>query len=162
MPSPTLTLLATAVLHVPKAPERVLEVECGDGERTMFLAREFPTARVRGVDGSEEAIRKLVAETGLDPEGRLAFKRGKRRSLPFPDEQFDLVVQVGGPVFLREISRVLRPTGHLLYAQSASRWFSPRTDPRRLRRSFERHGFETVEIDETPDGSFYLGCLTGS
>jgi ubiquinone/menaquinone biosynthesis C-methylase UbiE len=156
VPSPTLTLLAIAVLRVPEPPERALEIECGDGERTMFLAREFPTARVRGAAGSEETVQRLVSRFGLDPEGRVAFKHGGRRSLPFPDAQFDLVTQTGGPLFLREASRVLRRGGHLLYLQGDEGRFSLRTSPRRLRRAFERHGFGTVEIDRTPDGTFYL------
>jgi tRNA G46 methylase TrmB len=48
-----LTPLATAVLQVSRQPERVLEVGCGTGVGTLFLAREFPQARVRGVDVSE-------------------------------------------------------------------------------------------------------------
>jgi ubiquinone/menaquinone biosynthesis C-methylase UbiE len=40
MPSPSLTALAAAVLHVPGAPERVLEVGCGAGDGALFLARE--------------------------------------------------------------------------------------------------------------------------
>ena len=55
MPTPPpLTPLAAAVLRVVPAPERVLEVECGEGEGVLFLAREFPVARVRGVDSSSE------------------------------------------------------------------------------------------------------------
>ena len=60
-------------------------------QKVLFLAREFPAARVRGVDSSEESIREAVARVGLDPEGRVAFKRGSRRSLPYPDDLFDLV-----------------------------------------------------------------------
>lgn len=114
MPSPSLTALAAAVLRVPGRPERVLEIGCGDAERTLFLAREYPTARIRGVDGSAEAVRAAVARVGLDPEGRVAFKRGRPRALPFPDGLFDLVAQVEGGLHPGEIARVLRPGGHLV------------------------------------------------
>src|SRR6187549_2597573 len=50
-----LTALAAAVLALPEPPERVLEIGCGEGDATLFLAREFPAARVRGVDPSEAA-----------------------------------------------------------------------------------------------------------
>ena len=35
---------------------------------------------------------------GLDPEGRVAFKLGGPRKIPYPDDQFDLVVIDGPPV----------------------------------------------------------------
>ena len=79
MPSPLLTPLAAAVLHV-GVPERILQVECGDGEGAMFLAREFPSARVRGADSSAAAIRAAGSRVGLDPEGRLAFTQGGPRA----------------------------------------------------------------------------------
>ena len=86
--------LAAAVLHVGvEEPERVLAVECGEGDGALFLAREFPRARVRGVDASADAVARATARVGLDPEGRIAFKQGGPRRLPFPDDHFDLVVQ---------------------------------------------------------------------
>src|SRR5262245_55135777 len=90
--SPPLTPRAAAVLHV-REPERALVVGCGDGEAVLLLAREFPAARVRGVDPSPQLIGAASARVGLDPEGRVAFKVGKRRSLPYPDEHFDLVAE---------------------------------------------------------------------
>ncbi|HMI80174.1 MAG TPA: class I SAM-dependent methyltransferase, partial [Solirubrobacterales bacterium] len=84
-PSPLLTPLAAAVLHVGD-PERILQVECGDGEGALFLAREFPSARVRGVDRSAAAVRRAAGRVGLDPEGRIAFKQGAPRDLPFPGD----------------------------------------------------------------------------
>ena len=114
MPSPSLTALAAAVLHLPRAPERVLEIGCGDGDGVLFLAREFPSARVRGVDASAETIRETVSRVGLDPEGRVAFKVGGNRSLPYPDGFFDLVAQAGGRLWPGEIARVLRADGRLV------------------------------------------------
>lgn len=140
MPSPSLTALAAAVLHVPRSPERALEVGCGEGDGVLFLAREFPMARVRGVDPSEEAIRAAVARVGLDPEGRVAFKRGRPGALPYPDGFFDLVAQVGGSLRPGELARVLRPGGHLIVI-GAWRW----RDWRLHGRGFEPTGDGEVE-----------------
>jgi ubiquinone/menaquinone biosynthesis C-methylase UbiE len=112
-----LTRLATAVLNVP-APERALVCGCGEGEPVLFLAREFPSARVRGIDPSAERVRAASARVGLDPEGRVAFKQSTRRRLPFPDQFFDLVVVFEGRPAPREIARVMRPEGHLILSSS--------------------------------------------
>ncbi|HYG95772.1 MAG TPA: class I SAM-dependent methyltransferase, partial [Solirubrobacterales bacterium] len=102
--APALTPLAAAVLHVGD-PERILQVECGEGEGVLFLAREFPSARVRGVDRSAEAIRAAGARIGLDPEGRIAFKQGGPRALPFPADHFDLLTALAARPTASEAAR---------------------------------------------------------
>jgi len=114
VPSPSLTALAAAVLQAPAWPERVLEVGCGEGDGALFLAREYPSARVRGVDRSAAAIEAAVRRVGLDPEGRVAFKQHPGRALPYPDAFFDLVAQVGGRLGAAELARVTRPDGCLV------------------------------------------------
>lgn len=156
MHAPSLTPLATAVLHVPP-PERVLVVGCGEGEAVLLLAREFASARVRGVDASPESVRRATARTGLDPEGRVAFKVGGPRALPYPDEMFDLVAQTRGALWAKETVRVLRPGGCLVYVESA-RWpLRPR--PRSLRRGLARLGFEQRWLGMVDGRSVYVGCL---
>jgi ubiquinone/menaquinone biosynthesis C-methylase UbiE len=154
-----LTPLAAAALHVGRAPERILDVGCGTGEGTLFFAREFPQARVRGVDIAEEMIRAAVAKVGLDPEGRIAFKVGDASSLPYPDDSFDLVAQLNMPPFFDELVRVLRPGGHAIVAAS----WGPRTPfytpPRQLRWKFLQRGVEPVAIGAAGEGSFYVGRL---
>lgn len=154
--------LAAAVLHVDRAPERVLDVGCGTGEGTLFLAREFPQARVRGVDLAEEMIRAAVAKVGLDPEGRIAFKLGDASNLPFPDESFDLVAQLNMPPFFAEIARVLRPGGHAIVASSWGAQTPFYTRPGLLRWKFLQHGLEPVEIGTAGAGTFYVGRLAAS
>jgi len=151
--------LAAAVLHVDRAPERVLDVGCGTGEGTLFLAREFPQARVRGVDLAEEMIRAAVAKVGLDPEGRIAFKLGDASDLPFPDDSFDLVAQLNMPPFFAEIARVLRPGGHAIVASSWGAQTPFYTRPGLLRWKFLQRGVEPVEIGEAGAGTFYVGRL---
>lgn len=149
MPPPSLTALAAAVLRLPERPERVLEVGCGEGDGVLFLAREFPTARVRGVDPSEEAIRAAVARVGLDPEGRVAFKRGGARRLPYPAGFFDLVVQVGGRLRPGALAEVLRPGGH---AVLVGEW-------RLLDWRLRSHGFEALQGDSVEGERFHLARL---
>jgi SAM-dependent methyltransferase len=159
VPAPRLTPLAAAVLRVEPAPERVLEVECGEGEGTLFLAREFPAARVRGVDRSAQRVRGATARVGLDPEGRVAFKAGDPSALPYPADFFDLVVQLDGRPAVAEIARVLRPGGHLILARSRSAARSGGIAAWALRRHLRRRGIELVETAVAGDGSFSVGRL---
>jgi ubiquinone/menaquinone biosynthesis C-methylase UbiE len=159
-PSPPLTPLAAAVLHVGD-PERILQVECGEGEGALFLAREFPSARVRGIDRDEAAIRRASARVGLDPEGRVAFKSGGPRSLPFPDDQFDLLVALDARPGAAEAARVLRPGGFL--ALAASRGPAPLGGLTGgfYRRRLGRLGFEPIWEEAAGDGSFSVARLRG-
>jgi SAM-dependent methyltransferase len=162
MPSPPLTPLAAAALRVTPAPERVLEVECGDGAGALFLAREFPAARVRGVDSSEDLVRSATARIGLDPEGRVAFKVGRPGSLPYPDDFFDLLAQVDGRPALAEAARVLRPGGRLILARSSAAGALAGLRERSRARRLSRHGFELLEAAPAGDGSFLVARLGGA
>jgi len=161
MSSPPLTPLAAAVLRVQPPPERVLEIECGDGDGVLFLAREFPAARVRGVDRAEDRIRRAIARVGLDPEGRVAFKVGSPRALPYPDDFFDLVVAIDSRPRVAEVARVLRPGGYLILAHSRSQAAATGLAGRLWRRRLARHGIGPLEGAAAGDGSFSVGRLRG-
>jgi ubiquinone/menaquinone biosynthesis C-methylase UbiE len=159
-PSPPLTPLAAAVLHVGD-PERILQVECGEGDGALFLAREFPSARVRGVDRSAEAIRAAAARIGLDPEGRIAFKRGAPGSLPFPADQFDLLAAIDAHPSAAEARRVLRPGGFLALVSTRGPEVPGGFRGRLSRRRLDRLGFERIWSERAGDGSFFLARLRG-
>jgi SAM-dependent methyltransferase len=161
MASPPLTPLAAAALRIAPAPERILQVECGSGDGALFLAREFPAARVRGVDRSAAEVRAATARIGLDPEGRVAFKQGAPRSLPYPDGFFDLVAVVDARPPAAELARVLAPGGHLIVAWTRLEDSRGGLAGGLWRRRLARRGIEPVASAEAGAGSFSVARLRG-
>jgi ubiquinone/menaquinone biosynthesis C-methylase UbiE len=157
--TPPLTPLAAAVLHVGR-PERVLQLACGDGDGALFLAREFPTARVRGIDADADLIHAATARVGLDPEGRVAFKVGGPRQIPFPDDQFDLVAALDARPRGAEVARVLRAGGHLILAATEGSPFGRGPGAWALARGLRSHGLETLAEERAGSGSFTIARLT--
>lgn len=162
VPAPPLTPLAAAVLRLDRPPERALVIGCGDGDPVLFLAREFPTARVRGVDHSADRIRAATARVGLDPEGRVAFKQGSPRAIPFPDQHFDLLVAIDAGLGAREARRLLRPGGTLVVARTASGGRRPDPSSRWLWWRLRRCGIERLGHEQAGDGSFSFGRPRGA
>lgn len=155
--SERLAALAAAVLKVDRSPERILDIGCGTGSATVFLAREFPRARVRGVDLSPAMIREARRKVGLDPEARVAFREGDASSLPYPDAGFDLVVQNNMPVFFDEIARVLRPGGYVVVASSLGSNTPFSTPESLMRRKFGKKGIENTATGATGVGTWFVG-----
>ncbi len=158
---PPLTPLAAAALHVGR-PERVLQVACGDGDGALFLAREFPTARVRGIDADAALVHAAMARVGLDPEGRVAFKVGGPRKIPYPDDHFDLVAALDAIPKAAELARVLRPGGHLILAATHGAPLGRGLAAWRLARGLRSHGFETLATERAGAGAFTVARLAAA
>ncbi|WP_439385874.1 class I SAM-dependent methyltransferase [Amycolatopsis lexingtonensis] len=101
-------------LGVP-ASRRWLDVGCGTGALTSAVLTAADPAEVAGVDPSEGFL-KTARESVTDP--RASFEVADARSLPFPDDRFD--VTVSGLVLnfvpepdraAAEIARVTAPGG---------------------------------------------------
>jgi ubiquinone/menaquinone biosynthesis C-methylase UbiE len=148
--------LAAALLHVHPEPERALDVGTGLGDGALLIAREFPRARVRGVDLSPEMIRRAQRRIGLDPEGRVAFKVADAAHLPFEDESFDLVAQLNMPPFFAEIARVLRPEGFAIVAASWGSETPFYTPDSVLERGFRKAGLEKLDAGEAAEGTYFV------
>jgi SAM-dependent methyltransferase len=151
-----LAAFAAGLLKI-DAPERALEIGTGTGVGALLIAREFPQARVRGVDISEEMVRRAKERVGLDPEGRVAFRVADASSLPYEDSSFDLVAELNMPPFFSEIGRVLRPGGFVLHASSWAESTPFWTPDAVLRRGFSRHGISEVASERPSGGSFWVG-----
>ena len=99
--------------------KRVLEISCGHGGGSSYLARTLKPASYTGLDLNQAGIefcRKRHHVPGLE------FVHGDAQSLPFADGSFDAVINVEAshlypdvPRFLAEVARVLRPGGDFLY-----------------------------------------------
>ncbi len=116
----------TAWMLAPVDPHAVyaaLDAGCGNGTRTAALRRRLaPHALVTAVDLDRDAVRAAGSFTGVDAA------RADISRLPHPGGSFDLVV--AGHVlyfpsdltgWLREIRRVMSPSGMLLAATNSAR-----------------------------------------
>ena len=157
-----LATLAAGLDSLDVKPERVLDLGCGTGAGTLFLAREFPTAGIRGVDLSDEMIATAQSKIGLDPDARVSFRVADASKLPFGDDSFDLVTQVNMPVFFREISRVIRPGGGVIIATSLGDETPFSTPEKLVQRKLAAHGFGEVHSGAAGEGTWIAAKLEES
>lgn len=105
------------------APEAILDMGCGTGEQTLAYKREFPDARVTGIDCARPFVR--FAHGLAESEGlALDFAEMDAGATDFPDESFDLIVSIimfhettKAQVrdILSECWRLVRPGGLVLH-----------------------------------------------
>lgn len=110
--------------------KRVLEVGCGHGGGASYLMRTFRPASYTGLDLNSDGIEFCRQRHNV---AGLKFVQGDAENLPFPDESFDVVINIESshlyaqfPRFLAEVARVLVPGGIFCTPISAS----PRDLPR--------------------------------
>lgn len=111
-----------------EAKQRVLDVACGTGVLACAAAEIVgPHGSVTGLDANED----MLAVARRKPV-RVEWRHGRAEALPFPDASFDACVSQFGLMFfddraaaLREMMRVLRPSGRLAVAVCDSLERSP-------------------------------------
>ncbi len=137
-------LYAHTVGDVPLSGRRTLEVGCGRGGGSAFVASTFDPAEHVGVDLSPEAVRFCEQRHQHD---NLRFEVGDAMALPLDDGAFDAVINVESSHcypesrrFLAEVDRVLAPGGQLLFSD-----FRPADKLPVLLSKMEAAGFELTE-----------------
>lgn len=97
----------------------VLEVSSGRGGGANFIMRYFKPRSYTGVDFSSRAIEFCRNQYKLDG---LKFHHGNAEALNFPDNSFDVVMNVEASLyypniikFFEHVKRVLKPNGYFLY-----------------------------------------------
>jgi ubiquinone/menaquinone biosynthesis C-methylase UbiE len=112
-----------AQLLLPNAHDRVLDLGCGIGGPSRYLAKTFG-CRVMGLDLTPEfcSVATMLAErTGL-ADG-VEYRQGDALAMPFADQSFDVVWSQNVVMNIAdrdrlyaEIRRVLRPGGRYAFA----------------------------------------------
>jgi SAM-dependent methyltransferase len=154
-----LAALAAAIARVETPPARALDLGTGTGAGALWLAREFPEARVTGLDISEAMIERARAKLPAELSGRVEFLVADAERLPFADGSFELVAQISVPVFFDEVARVLAPGGYVIVVSSLGPKTPFHTPERTLRKGFRRRGVEVVATGTAGPGTFFVGRL---
>ncbi len=148
--------------------EAVLDIGCGTGWLLRLMAGRLPAGRLVGVDVSDAMIAQARQAAGGD--ARLEFHVAVAEQLPFPDASFDRVVSIESAYYwpdpaagLREIARVLRPSGSAWILINYYRdnphchQWGPLLPPTHLLAAsewaalFEQAGLEQVQWEQIPD-----------
>jgi SAM-dependent methyltransferase len=138
----------------------VLEVGCGRGGGTAYVFERSGPRSMTGLDLAASAIRRAQKRYGRPG---LRYVAGDAERLPFADASFDAVLNVESshcypnPLrFLEEVHRVLRPGGHLLFADirhtelthETDEGLFPPKDVATLHREIEQAGFRTLDEED--------------
>lgn len=116
-------LLAWGKITSENAPQDILDVGCGIGGSSLYLADKF-AAKVTGITLSPvQATRATERAIAADLDSRVQFQVANALEMPFEDNSFDFIwsLESGEHMpdktqFIAECYRVLKPEGKLILA----------------------------------------------
>jgi ubiquinone/menaquinone biosynthesis C-methylase UbiE len=145
--------LEAALELVEAAPRTALDLGTGTGDGALAVARRWPSARVTGVDLSEEMIAHAEAKVTGELAERVRFDVADSAALPYADAEFDLVTLLNMVPFFDEIARVTAPGGSVVLAFSRGAETPIYVPPERLRAELARRRFDTFRDVARGDGT---------
>ncbi|KAI8618753.1 hypothetical protein BC830DRAFT_1107375 [Chytriomyces sp. MP71] len=106
------------------APSRILDLCCGQGRHTIHISKTYPHLDCHGHDQSAYLV-SLARDRTASTQGSAHFTVGDCRTIPHPNEHFDLLLLMGNSfgyfkaedgdgTLLAEIWRVLKPGGRVV------------------------------------------------
>ncbi|MGL5795233.1 MAG: methyltransferase domain-containing protein [Waterburya sp.] len=104
-------------------PQNIIDVGCGIGGSTLYLAKKFGSQATGITLSPVQAARATARVSQADLETQVRFEVANALDMPFEDETFDLVwsLESGEHMpdktkFLAECYRVLKPGGKIIFA----------------------------------------------
>lgn len=159
----------------------ILDAGCGSGSMSRLLAAAAPDGFVIGVDTNEQYLEHARYVAQAEELSNLKFQTGDIFSLPFEDNQFDLVwckyvlQWVNNPIHaIQEFRRVTRPGGKIVCChfdgfgvthypidnalqEDAEQFFNHVVDPfigRKMYGMFRNTGLTDIKVAYEPDATF--------
>ena len=130
-------ILRLASKHI-KAGCDVLDAGCGLGRHAFSLARKYPSVSIVGVDVSGENISICNGIRRKNHFEGIEFHKGDLRSLDL-ERRFDVIICSDVLEYIEEDNRVLDNFRRLLKENGRLILHTPRLNPRRYLRLFERY-----------------------
>ena len=127
--------------------KELLKVGCGRGGGASYIVRCLNPKSMTGTDFSRKAIE--FCEKHYSTRSR-SFFVGVAECLPFEDEKFDVVINIESShcyvdmeKFLGEVFRILKPSGHFLFAD-----FRRRSEMKFLVHQLKKCGFKLIRKED--------------
>jgi MPBQ/MSBQ methyltransferase len=152
-------LMERLLAFIPEKRGTVLDVACGRGATTCHLLRYYKPSRITGINISHRQL-----ETSRIKVPGAHFVLMDAAKLGFPDATFDNVICVEAAFhfetrsdFVREVHRVLKPSGRVVLSDILVAGWAARLNPRigefnyvkdlqEYRQLYMRAGFGDVEV----------------
>ena len=144
-------LYEAALGNFPVEGLNILEVGCGRGGGSSYVARCRKPRRMLGVDRSGQAVAFCI---GHHQAPNLTFRLDDAEALSIPDGSFDVVLNVESSHcyasmrrFVAEVTRVLKPGGHFAWAD-----FRNRSNVAEVEAAFGACGLQQVDWKDITPG----------
>jgi len=130
-----------ALATVLPPPARALDLGTGTGAGAFAIARRFPQTEVTGIDLASGMLAEARLRLPSELAASVRFEQGDASRLAYPDGSFELVSHANMIPFFDELTRLLAPGGHALFAFSSGPETPIHVPTEQLRGELERRGF---------------------
>ncbi|ABN07847.1 Methyltransferase type 11 [Methanocorpusculum labreanum Z] len=145
--------------------KNILDVGCGLGTLAIKIAEAKPESLVYGIDLLESSVEQSKLNAEVEGVANTRFVVANTYELPFEEGYFDSVVCIfmlhhldDIPGALRDIKRVLKPSGEVFAVEPIDHFHDVQRYPDDWKELFRDAGYE-VEVWEKDNISFIRACL---